>query len=103
MLELTLSTFQPHVGSIFQLLDGGQPALELTLVQVEDLTLKDALRDPELRAQPFSLIFHGPVQPIAIQAIQSLRHVTLPPLEIFLVPLGPDRKNQVMRYQAIFN
>ena len=104
MQELTLSLFEPHVGSTFQIVLNGKPALELTLVAVEDLTVEDRLRDASIRAQPFSLIFHGPLTPVAQQSSYDLSHAQLGQQQLFLVPLGPDRKSpQNMQYQAIFN
>ncbi len=76
----------------------------MKLVEVEDLTVDDRLRDPSVRVRPFSLIFHGPLTPIAPQANYDLSHAQLGQLQIFLVPLGPDRKTRLnMQYQAIFN
>jgi len=104
MNELSLHSFNAHRGSTFQLLIQGTAALNLTLADVEDLTLPDTQRDPQLRSQPFSLIFHGPMTPVASQATYTFQHAVLPNLEIFLVPIGPDRRLPgVMRYQAIFN
>jgi hypothetical protein len=103
-MDYTFQNFQPHVGSAFQILVNDQPALDLTLVEVEDLTVNDRLRDPAIRSQPFSLIFHGPHDPVAGQANYRLNHSELGRLEIFLVPLGPHRRTpQTMQYQAIFN
>lgn len=104
MQDYSLPAFLPHAGTPFQIVVNGQPALELTLVDVEDLTVKDDLRDPNIRAQPFSLIFHGPITPMAPQGIYDLTHSSLGSLSMFLVPLGPARKMpQSMQYQAIFN
>ena len=104
MHELTLSLFEPHVGSTFQVMVNGQPALELKLVEAEDLTVAGRWRDPSVRVQPFSLIFHGALSPIAPQSNYDLSHTELGHLQIFLVPLGPDKKTRLnMQYQAVFN
>ena len=104
MQELTLSLFEPHVGSSFQVLVHGQPALKMKLVEAEDLTVAGRWRDPAVRVQPFSLIFHGPLSPIAPQSNYDLSHAQLGQLQIFLVPLGPDKKSRLnMQYQAVFN
>jgi hypothetical protein len=105
MQDLTLQLFEPQVGSTFQIMINGEPALELNLVEVNDLTIKDdPLRDPTLRSQPFELLFHGPLTPIAEQMNYELSHSELGQLAIFLVPLGPDQPaRQHMRYQAVFN
>lgn len=104
MQDCTLALFQPLVGSLFQLIINGQPALDLTLFDVEDLTIEGQVRDSAIRAQPFSLIFHGPLSPFAHQGNHVLKHAQLGNLEMFLVPIGPDRKaGRNMQYQAIYN
>ncbi len=104
MQDCTLPLFEPHVGSTFQIMLNGQPALDLTLDEVEDLTVDDRLRDPSIRAQPFSLIFRGPLTPVAQQACYDIGHAELGSLQLFLVPIGRDKKSrQHMLYQAIFN
>ena len=104
MQNLTLSLFEPHVGSSFQIMLNGEPALELKLAELEDLTVKERQRDPSITASPFSMIFHGPLTPIAPQSIYDLSHAQLGQLQIFLVPIGPDKQTrQNMQYQAIFN
>jgi hypothetical protein len=104
MRELGMSMFEPHIGSTFQIVSPGVPTLELTLVEVEDQTVIDRPHDPSLRAQPFSLIFHGPLSPVVRQQILDLEHAILGRMQIFLVPLGPDKKvKEKLNYQAIFN
>jgi hypothetical protein len=50
--------------------------------------------------EPFSLIFRGPRAPILPQRIYRFDFAQLGPLEIFIVPIGPDESG--MRYEAIF-
>ena len=52
------------------------------------------------REEPFSLIFRGPLSPVAEQRSYVVTNETLGQMEIFLVPIGPDA--QGMRYEAIF-
>jgi len=99
--ELTMESFAPHVGASFPLALEPDPGLALTLTEVQ--ALADLRRGPrgDPRSKPaFSLIFHGPPAPILPQRIYPLVHPTLGPLDIFIVPLGPE--NGRMRYQAIF-
>ena len=51
--------------------------------------------------QPFALLFHGPLTPILPQAIYRFEHPAFPPLDIFIVPVGPEGDR--MRYEAIFS
>jgi hypothetical protein len=46
------------------------------------------------------LLFRGPRTPVLPQRIYRLEHAVMGPLEIFLVPIGPDAEG--MRYQAVF-
>jgi len=104
VMDYTLQDFEPHIGSGFRLVSNGSPDLDLTLVEVEDQTIPGQDRDPSIRSQPFSLIFHGPLSPVAAQAAYRVEHSQLGAMTIFLVPIGPDRKGQrKMQYQAIFN
>jgi hypothetical protein len=76
--------------------DSGE--LEAELIECRKLAStgrSDALR------QPFALTFRGPRQPVLVQRIYKLEGGTLGPLEIFIVPIGPDDLG--MRYEAIFS
>lgn len=53
------------------------------------------------RVESFSLFFRGPLTPFFQQATYSLQHEKLGPLDMFLVPLGPDGDR--MQYEAVFN
>ncbi len=54
---------------------------------------------------PFAVIFRGPLQPVLPQRIYKLECKleagSVGPLEIFIVPVGPDGVG--MRYEAIFS
>ncbi len=59
-----------------------------------------------LRA-PFSVVFRGPLTPVLPQAIYPLTHDQLGPLDLFLVPVGPEaaaapQGPSMMRYEAVF-
>lgn len=53
--------------------------------------------------EPFSVIFLGPLEPILAQSMYRLRHSELGELDLFLVPVGPDRDNSGIQYEAIFS
>lgn len=97
----TPATFTPHVGTVFEIsfTDG---VLALTLESVASFGPRASRPDvPDLRTEPFSLLFLGPLQPVLPQRTWDLAHPVLGVLAIFLVPLGP--MNGRMRYEAVFN
>jgi len=92
---LTLGHFSPLLQRVFQVREN-EISLDLTLIDASALRSR-----PGQPREPFALLFRGPLQPILAQSIHRLHQETLGPLEIFLVPIGPDDIGQ--RYEAIFN
>ena len=76
--------------------DGGTVEFEL----IECRTLSTPRLDGAPRA-PFAVIFRGPRQPVLAQRIYKLEGGSMGPLEIFIVPVGPDVSG--MRYEAVFS
>jgi hypothetical protein len=93
LAELTLATFEPHIGDAFAI--AATPAPIGLVLQ----TAKAAGSWPGGR-EPFSLLFRGPRDPLLAQAIYRLEHRTLGALEIFIVPVGRDAGSTT--YEAIF-
>ena len=92
-----LSAFEPYLEAEFAVYDGDQHRLHVDLILAEPSATarSDAVR-------PFSLIFRGPMQPILQQQIYRLECEGLAePVDLFLVPIGPDAGG--MRYEAVFN
>lgn len=90
---LTATTFAPLRGERFRVVPGDAPEFDVHLVEIREGT-RGASRTQ------FSLLFRGGPDPPLPQRIYQLEHDTLGPLEIFLVPLGPDDVGQ--RYEAVF-
>lgn len=100
MLEsFTFDTFSPLRGDTFVMHVDSTNAVPLELTEVTSMGGSAPAAGPGTR-QPFSLLFHGPLTPLAAQAIYRLEHPTLGEFELFLVPLGPDQHG--MRYEAVF-
>jgi hypothetical protein len=105
---LTADSFRTIIGSRFHLstaLSASGPAVsvDLELAEVNEHTgPRDAFR------APFSLLFHGPLAPVMPQASYPLQHGQLGPLDLFIVPLGPQepaapgQAPTAMRYEAVF-
>lgn len=95
---LRIESFQNRVGEIFRLVAPGGTELVLRLSEVTPLS--PATSPPGSPRSPFTVLFHGPPTPWVSQATHRLEHGGLGPLELFLVPLGPDAAG--MRYEAVF-
>ena len=101
--ELTLETFAPHEGTVFQIDLADNETIELSLSEVKSIKPNDAVDvEPALRREPFRLTFRGgPPDAYLPQQIWKLRHNVLGEVDVFLVPIGPDA--DAMCYEAIFN
>lgn len=93
--ELTFETFEPAVGEAFTVGGEGGAKVELMLVEAER---KDA--GPQAPRPSFSLLFHGPAEPLLPQATYRFEHRSLGVMEIFIVPLGGDEHGAA--YEAFF-
>jgi hypothetical protein len=87
---LIVADFVPLLRQRFQVDPGDGPPFGMELVEVTEIP-----REPGGRA-PFSLVFEGGPNPPLPQRIYRVEHDDLGALEIFLVPIGPDR------YEAVF-
>jgi hypothetical protein len=94
--DLLPSSFEEHMNTPFHIHFGGETPLEVVLYEVRQ-------HEPHggPRQQPYSVYFRGPRQVVLPQAIYRVEHEKMRPMEIFLVPIGPDALG--MRYEAVFN
>jgi hypothetical protein len=90
--SLTIETFRPALRQSFRL-DSSAAAIDLVLTEIEDL-------GDGYSRRAFSLLFTAPSKPVMPQAIYRLDNASTGPVEMFLVPLGPQQG--VFRYQAVF-
>lgn len=96
--RLALSEVRALVHQTFTL-TAGTETLDLVLAEVRDLGVRATAQGQQ---DNYSLLFRSPVRDrYAPQAVYRLDHAGVGPLEVFLVPLGPDAEG--MRYEAIFN
>jgi hypothetical protein len=106
---LTAGDFRGYRGTRFRLTgrsrEGGSPAsFEAELV---DVTEYAAGASGTFRT-PFSVLFHGPLEPVMPQGTYRLEHEQLGALELFIVPVGPSvppapgEAPAAMRYEAVF-
>jgi len=93
--DLTKEIFEKLLNRTFCVLDKSSPVvIDLRLAEVSaGRTANDF--------EQFSVLFHGPAEPVLPQKIYSVRHADLGDFELFLVPVAA---NQVRtEYEAIFS
>jgi hypothetical protein len=106
---LTADDFREHKNTRFRLTsdspEGGTPvSVEAELASVTEYA-DNALGTFRI---PFSVVFHGPLEPVLPQGIHRLEHEGLGTLELFVVPIGPDEPDDpgeaatAMRYEVVF-
>jgi len=94
---MTLETFQPHLGDVFNVNIGEAEPMPIVLIEAAPLHSSA----PQFRAQAFELRFTGPGPAYLNQMIHHLTHPQLGEMDIFLVPVG--RHGDGFLYQAVFN
>ncbi len=100
--KISLALFADHVGERFRIVLDQENSLEVELIEAKALKCHVTEDDPEyLRRDPFCLLFRGPKDSYLPQRIYAVEHSTVGMLEIFLVPVMPDRHGS--RFEAIFN
>lgn len=92
--SFTYETFRDRVGEAFAVPAAG---IEIVLASVEDKGTVEGAR----AGGSFSLYFHGPADPMLLQAIHQMKHGELGEFGMFLVPVG--RTADGFEYEAAFN
>ena len=97
--KLTSADFSAHLNSSFRIHADTPGPLEAELIQVTELGAPPSDQEDTPR-RAFSIVFRAPADLYLPQSIYPIEHPELGTLDLFLVPLGPDK--QGMRYEAIF-
>lgn len=95
--QLTVESFQPHVGSSFWAEFPNGAKVELKLIAASKVMESEVAR---LHRHPFSLFFLGPKSFLLKQHVYHLTHAELEPLDIFLVPVKDTP--EAYQYEAVF-
>lgn len=95
--QLTVETFEPHVGTSFWAEFPNGAKVELRLERAAKVMESELAR---LQRHPFSLYFLGPKTFLLKQNIYRITHETLEPMEIFVVPIG--QRPDAYQYEAVF-
>ena len=98
--KLTSADFSPYLNQKFRLSGDLSEPLEVELIEVSDLSTKQSTSNYEAKRQPFSIVLVGPEEPVLPQGIYKVEHDNFEPLDLFLVPIGPNQKG--MCYEAVF-
>jgi hypothetical protein len=97
-MDYSADNFSRHVNTKFTVRSGSGEPIELELAEV-------AVRQNEVNEQAgmerFSTFFSGPQSSFLPQGTYTFEHPEMGELQIFLVPLGLDKRGY--RYEAIFN
>lgn len=96
--KLTVADFSQYVDQKFSVHTDVNGPVELVLS--EAIEMGAAPQDTQYR-RAFSVVFVGPAQPILPQRIYRVEHEDMGALDLFLVPLGPNREGR-MRYETVF-
>jgi len=91
--------FARHVGTSFHASAEEFGAMELELTKVEMLSSSRLVSG----GNSFSLMFFAAAGVSLPQGLYALEHADLGRLDVFLVPLGPEKSGPRMRYEAVFN
>lgn len=95
---LRLEDFEPFVDQTFTFRahEGEEIATRLDHVRpLGGQTVDDAAR------RPFALVFTSEASGVLAQQIVTVENETLGSLDVFVVPVGPDRRGR-MQYEAVF-
>jgi hypothetical protein len=106
---LTAADFKSLQGTRFRLIGkssaGNGPAVSVE-AELADVS-ENAPGPPGASRTPFSVVFHGPIEPVFPQGIYQLEHEQFGTLELFVVPIGPNEvapseTPAAMRYEVVF-
>lgn len=99
---LTEAVFAAQLKTTFRVRAGGAGAVDLKLVEVNDLRSAAVKESPALRGREcFSIIFQGPRKAPLAQNTYTLEHGALGKFPVLIVPVGESE--QGLKYEAIFN
>ena len=100
MLEkLTSADFTPLLNQNFNISAEGMDSTTAVLIDLTELGQEPG-EDDIANRRAFSLVFRTEGEDYLPQQIYKVSHDTLGELDIFLVPLGPDKIG--MKYEAMF-
>lgn len=98
--KLTSADFTPHLNQKFHIHLESSASLEVELIEVSPLGAAPQAGETPERRRHFSLIFRAADETYLPQKIYRLENAEMGTLDLFLVPVGPDKHG--MRFEAVF-
>ena len=96
----TPETFEPHVGTEFELTDADARAAGVTALRLDGVERR-AERAHGERTTPFSLVFSAAAR--LPQRTYEMHHPALGDVAIFVVPIAADASSGRTTFEAVFN
>ena len=105
MLDLKTATHQDFAACVtqtFTIMDGPGESVPAEPVRLDlaEVGTRGGFDPARQARQGFTLLFHGPLEPVLQQRIHRVSNESLGELELFLVPVGCEADG--MRYEAVF-
>ena len=94
--KLTADYFKPLINETFTIQDN-ENSVQMELVEITEKNLSGG----DAPGHTFSILFRGPKDKMIPQGIYHLEHDEVDNLDLFLVPVGPDKTG--LCYEAVFN
>lgn len=98
---LNVDGFRRSRNQTFHIVPEGDEPVAAELIEVTDLRKKNAGGSVDQGYQAFSLLFRLPSAVRLPQKIYRVEHERIGSMDIFLVPVAPDRQGN--RMEAVFN
>jgi len=94
-------TFKPYVGGIFQAPNARGEMIELKLIKVQGLRVKNTLTKRALETKSFTLLFKASDELPPFTSIHTIRHSALGEFDLFLTKRKTDDGD--IYYEAVIN
>jgi hypothetical protein len=100
--RLKITDYTAHLKEQFLIHVESSEPLEVELVDVTELGSEGSYDPESSKRRPFSVVFRASEDIYLPQQIYRVEHEKMGTLDLFLVPIGPDKEGG-MRYEAVFN
>ena len=96
--KLTHADFAACLNQTFHIHLESMPPLKAELIDVAHMGSEP---QDEGARWAFSIVLRGPQEPLLPQQIYPVEHEQMGTLDLFLMPLGPDKEGNI-KYEAVF-